>query len=174
MTNNDLLSLCDSLIRIAPDSAPGIVAAELKRRLTEPSEREKALLVAARYVYSDLKLRAGFEEDNTVPIGSGAWNCLCDALAAYEEKEETMDKFEVAHCNEFAWLIEREAINGPVYLTVHKDLFDWTRDSTEAIRFSRRQDAEMVARVIGDEVSRVAEHGWYQLPVESTKEGTCA
>lgn len=35
MTDNEkeLLALCDSLIRIAPDSAPGIVATELKRRI---------------------------------------------------------------------------------------------------------------------------------------------
>lgn len=75
-----------------------------------------------------------------------------------------MSEHEVAYCNEFAWLIERD--KGPHYLTVHKDLFDWTTDSNQAIRFARRLDAEMVARVIGDEVSRVAEHGWYLPPVQ--------
>lgn len=79
-----------------------------------------------------------------------------------------MDKFEVAHLNEFAWLIERDTDSNPQYLTVRKDLFDWTTDSNVAIRFARRQDAEMVARVIGDEVSRVAEHGWYLPPIQPT------
>lgn len=77
---------------------------------------------------------------------------------------------EVAYCNAFAWLIERDAGIGLQYLTVHKDLFDWNHDNTKAIRFSRRRDAEMVARVIGDEVSRVAEHGWYLPPVQPTHE----
>ena len=40
----ELLSLCDSLIRIAPGSAPCIVAAALKQRLEQPmSERERKL-----------------------------------------------------------------------------------------------------------------------------------
>lgn len=82
-----------------------------------------------------------------------------------------MSDTEVAYCNQFAWLIERSSVGGALwYLTVHKDLFDWTHDSTQAIRFARRQDAEMVARVIGDEVSRVAEHGWYLPPVQPIHE----
>lgn len=72
MTDNEkeLLALCDSLIRIAPDSAPGIVATELKRRLTEPSEREKALLEAVR-------------------LQNNMWHSplVTQALAAYEKEE---------------------------------------------------------------------------------------
>ena len=65
---------------------------------------------------------------------------------------------------EFAWLIERGTSSTTLYLSVHKDLFDWTSDQNKAIRFPRREDAEMVARVIGDEVERIAEHGWHTLP----------
>ena len=51
------------------------------------SDREKVLLKAAKDIKADLELRAGFEEDNTVAVGSGVWNGLCEALAAYGKEE---------------------------------------------------------------------------------------
>ena len=61
---------------------------------------------------------------------------------------------------EFGWCIERGEASAPFYLTVSSGLFDWTQDNGKALRFSRREDADAVASVIGDEVERVAEHGW--------------
>ena len=49
------------------------------------SAREKALVEAAAGIKADLELRADFEEDNTVAVGSGVWSKLCEALAAYEK-----------------------------------------------------------------------------------------
>lgn len=67
--------------------------------------------------------------------------------------------------DETGWVIERaEYLNpgsGPYYLTVGEmDMFDWTPDSLLAIRFARRQDAEMVSRILDDDVGKIAEHMW--------------
>ena len=64
---------------------------------------------------------------------------------------------------EHGWLIERDIENKTVYVSVENELFTWTTDSTLAIRLSRKEDAERLAKVIDYELSgydRVAEHQW--------------
>lgn len=58
------------------------------------------------------------------------------------------------------FLIERSNGGYPEWLYVCGEVFNWTRDSLEAIRFSRRVDAEQVAAVIGEDVDLITEHQW--------------
>lgn len=59
-----------------------------------------------------------------------------------------------------AWLIERRSGGIPEWLYVHNEFFQWTRESLLAIRFCRREDAEQVAAVIGEDAEYVTEHQW--------------
>ncbi len=59
---------------------------------------------------------------------------------------------------EIGWLIERG--NAPAYLWADDMGFKWTFNVNEAIRFARRADGEQIARIIGDDAQRVAEHLW--------------
>jgi hypothetical protein len=63
--------------------------------------------------------------------------------------------------NEFAWVIEHDASDAP-YLLYWAGPNNWTQNNLEAIRFSRRLDADRVARIIGGN-HRVCEHGWCTL-----------
>jgi len=59
---------------------------------------------------------------------------------------------------EIGWLIER-TIDGMVhYLTIEHEMVAWTSDSLKALRFARRQDADMFA--YGEDCERIAEHQW--------------
>lgn len=57
------------------------------------------------------------------------------------------------------WLIERWR-DRPEWLFVEGEVFAWTPDSLKAIRFCRRQDAEQVASVIGEDAERITQHMW--------------
>lgn len=61
---------------------------------------------------------------------------------------------------EHGWLVERRSGGVPEWLYVHNEFFQWTRDSLLAIRFCRREDAEQVAAVIGEDCEYVTEHQW--------------
>ena len=62
---------------------------------------------------------------------------------------------------ETGWLIEKTDENGkPFWLTVKNELFDWTDDPNKPIRFCRREDAEMVAGLIGQDAEKITEHEW--------------
>jgi hypothetical protein len=71
---------------------------------------------------------------------------------------------------ETGWLIETtltggapHQINGPAWVTVKLGLFDWTNDSLEAIRFSRKEDAEKLIPRIAELWSgtlNATEHEW--------------
>lgn len=65
---------------------------------------------------------------------------------------------------EYGWLVE---VEGPIYLTINRGLFAWTRDANSALRFARKVDAElMITRGVTktDERSRAdakaTEHGF--------------
>jgi hypothetical protein len=58
---------------------------------------------------------------------------------------------------ETGWLIECE---GPQWLCGFGFSANWTRDSLEAIRFSRRVDAEKIAEVLENCDIRITEHQW--------------
>jgi len=61
---------------------------------------------------------------------------------------------------ESGWLIERR--KGPVttWAAATESGFHWTAEAHEAIRFSRRSDAEQVASILGDDVDAICEHQW--------------
>jgi hypothetical protein len=62
---------------------------------------------------------------------------------------------------ETGWLIERK---GPTWASVQLEpyvAFKWTYDSTKAIRYARREDAEMTKALMQDPHSlKVTEHVW--------------
>ena len=60
---------------------------------------------------------------------------------------------------ERGWLIERR---DPVtrYLTVVDEIFGWTEDSLDAIRFARRSDANKMAEIFETDDVYITEHEW--------------
>ena len=63
---------------------------------------------------------------------------------------------------EHGWLIERRpALYGgaPQWLIANWT-FEWTDDSSKAIRFSRREDAEQIASMLESEPVSITEHQW--------------
>jgi hypothetical protein len=70
------------------------------------------------------------------------------------------------HCNhcgrptvETGWLIEKPMKSRPMWLICNWS-FGWTEDSTKAIRFSRREDAEQIATMFENADVRITEHQW--------------
>jgi hypothetical protein len=61
---------------------------------------------------------------------------------------------------EIGWLIERRDMNMPHWLTVINEMFDWTTDSTIAIRLCRREDADRLAEIFSNEDIAVTENSW--------------
>jgi hypothetical protein len=59
----------------------------------------------------------------------------------------------------FGWCIEKGEASCPQYITVVNGFLDWTFNHMKALRFSRREDAEMMVGIISD-FDRIAEHGW--------------
>lgn len=60
---------------------------------------------------------------------------------------------------EYGWLVERE-INGiPHWRTIDRGFITWTTDSVKAIRFCRREDAEMFA-FEDEDAERITDHIW--------------
>jgi hypothetical protein len=57
---------------------------------------------------------------------------------------------------ETGWLIEKQ---GPMWLTCEWQ-FGWTDKSNNAIRFSRRSDAEQIASMFENEDIQITEHYW--------------
>ena len=62
---------------------------------------------------------------------------------------------------ETGWCLERGEACNPQYLTCDGMALTWTSpgDHAKALRFARRDDAEMMATII-DDADRIAEHGW--------------
>jgi len=65
---------------------------------------------------------------------------------------------------ESGFLIERSIGGCPVWLCVKLEQFDWTPDSLQAIRFCRREDADQLAALIGDDAELITEHSWGPIP----------
>ena len=61
---------------------------------------------------------------------------------------------------ETGWLVEIFGVGQPKWLTVDGSGFSWTIDSIQALRFSRKMDAEMVAGVFHILKPIVTEHQW--------------
>ena len=60
---------------------------------------------------------------------------------------------------DFAWVVEKGEALKPQYLFCKHGIYGWSHANQDALRFSRRVDAENVAKLFED-VSRVAQHGW--------------
>ena len=67
---------------------------------------------------------------------------------------------------ETAWLVERGDSGPPRYRTMEQGSIVWTDDVNKALRFARRQDAEMFCADDAD-AWRVAEHMWTGPAVET-------
>ena len=67
---------------------------------------------------------------------------------------------------EIGWLIETNLIDSavPHYMTVRLGLFDWTIQSSKAVRCARKEDAERmipkIAELWPNGVLRITEHQW--------------
>lgn len=65
---------------------------------------------------------------------------------------------------EYGWLIEDGADErrpGPRYYELNPDTSGfWTTDHNEAVRFSRKIDAERFCNYLGIENVRIVEHAW--------------
>jgi len=67
---------------------------------------------------------------------------------------------EVKQYVELAWLVEKTIKGCLHYLYVPcTGLLDWTPSNSKAIRFARREDADMMCNLVED-ADRVAEHVW--------------
>jgi hypothetical protein len=69
--------------------------------------------------------------------------------------------------DEGAWLVELPYAAGPRWWTGAREWADasdkWTADANCAVRFSRKQDAEAVAKGLGGK-SFASEHMWIDIP----------
>lgn len=66
---------------------------------------------------------------------------------------------------EYAWLIESgdSQVSAPLYYAGYNELKSkscWSYTLDDAIRFSRKADAEKVSRLMKQQNNRIAEHGW--------------
>ena len=63
---------------------------------------------------------------------------------------------------EVAWLVEKGPTDFPLYLCVKHYDWAWTRNPYEAIRFARKEDAELIPpSFLGScTLMRTVEHGW--------------
>lgn len=77
--------------------------------------------------------------------------------------------------DETGWLVERD-MGGPHWWGRHTptleddDAFGWTNDSLRAIRFARKEDAEMYIEEVGWNDVVATEHMWCEAPTLSTPE----
>jgi len=63
--------------------------------------------------------------------------------------------------DEVAWLIERDGANGRPEWVFNDGVFNFTPNPHRAIRFSRREDAEMICHIFeGEPGLKITEHMW--------------
>ena len=87
---------------------------------------------------------------------------------------------QAASQREAGWLVEHYASKRGEYLAewlTGWPAFDdsapetWTKDSAQALRFARREDAEQVIQALGWTEARATEHVWGAPPASQTQEG---
>lgn len=79
--------------------------------------------------------------------------------AAALKKEAAALKERMARFDEIGWVIERH-IHNVLHYWAGRDKTDWRLDHMEAVRFSRRADAEFMLTYHCEGVGRVADHMW--------------
>jgi|SRR5581483_1210320 len=85
---------------------------------------------------------------------------LCRESGVLETKSELASSTGLAP-DDRAWLVEKGLAYAPDYLTINKrhGVWAWTKSHECALRFARKQDAELAATLVGG-VERIAEHSW--------------
>jgi hypothetical protein len=71
--------------------------------------------------------------------------------------------------DEIGWLIEHEVETKWLTLKPGEAAYEvcWTTESTEALRFARREDADdYVMTFMGEAPVRITEHLWHNMPGE--------
>lgn len=58
-----------------------------------------------------------------------------------------------------AWVVETGDVSAPLYRTIECGMYEWTSDHMKAIRFARRDDAEMFAAEDSEPI-RICQHAW--------------
>ena len=68
--------------------------------------------------------------------------------------------------SKISWLIEGGSVigNPAKYLSVKHEQYIWVKDVDKAIRFCRREDAEMVSEIVIEDAYRLTEHMWMDDP----------
>lgn len=70
---------------------------------------------------------------------------------------------------ETGWLVERGGNGTPMYRTLEQGVPVWTADSLKALRFARREDAELFAAE-DEDAWLITEHSW-EGPLPATQDG---
>jgi hypothetical protein len=101
------------------------------------------------------------ELSDTMPSIMDVFAALGVTKAEYEKATgaDNVDWPEVPAGEETGWVIEREDSepSRPMYYAG----FDWSYDNLKAMRFARRQDAELMSRyMFPGEPHRIADHMW--------------
>lgn len=66
--------------------------------------------------------------------------------------------------DETGWLIETQNSNCVAWLFIEfKSILSWTVDSTLAVRFARKEDAEAVIKLMGLTACIATEHMWSDI-----------
>lgn len=60
---------------------------------------------------------------------------------------------------ESGWLLERREDGKIIWLMLDLGMWDWTEDSSKALRFAREKDADAMSDIISD-AEYVTEHQW--------------
>jgi hypothetical protein len=82
------------------------------------------------------------------------------ATAQFHRQAQTIGNPDDLPKVETGWLIERSHAHGGPQWLIASWTFQWTTDSTKAIRFCRREDAEQIASMMETEEVCITEHRW--------------
>jgi hypothetical protein len=80
---------------------------------------------------------------------------------------------EMSERTSFAWVIERD-IHSQLHYWAGRNGDDWRSDHSEALRFARRADAELMLTYHCAGVGRVVEHGWASSPSPAVRDDLLA
>jgi hypothetical protein len=139
---------------------------------TEP-ERESALMsmTVAKSMVKELVERSS-------RLATNIETCQGLLVAARDERDELREQNRELKAqlermskpvSETGWLIEKAVDGRPHWLTCAWE-FGWTDDAENAIRFSRREDAEQIASMMENEPISITEHMWVPMVREGENE----
>lgn len=111
----------------------------------------------------EFNARNGLPAQRHQPVGTN----LFDAQQAEAMVRYMIDGMLPASKDELAWLVER---NSPAEYAYMDDCgIQWTSDPNKAMRFARRDDAEMFAAGSEDAL-RICEHMWCSPPTDRSEQ----